>query len=178
MLVFCLFERSCVILWCFNHGFRVCTGARYFGGYIGDNNSKHDWLRERTLTWEKNINTISKTAGKYPLESYAAVVRVIQSEWIFLQHITWETGDMFAGVEKMLREKFLPRLFFGMTKALSPVVRALSNMPVRKSGLRLLNPVTSAQEKYLSSTRGSAELIRAMTGGGVFSNANHFLTLI
>ena len=27
------------------HGFRVCTGTRYIGGYIGDNESKHDWLR-------------------------------------------------------------------------------------------------------------------------------------
>ena len=32
------------------HGFRVYTGARYLGGYIGYNNSKRDWLRERTLT--------------------------------------------------------------------------------------------------------------------------------
>ena len=57
-----------------------CSQAHYLGGYIGDNKSKRDWLRERTLTWEKNINTIRKTAGKYPQESYAAIVRVIQSE--------------------------------------------------------------------------------------------------
>ena len=66
------------------HGFKVCTGARYMGGYIGDDNSKCDWLRDRTRTWEKNISTIRKTAGKYPQESYAAVVRAIQSKWIFL----------------------------------------------------------------------------------------------
>ena len=60
------------------HGFKVCTGARYLGGYIGDDKSKRDWLRECTLTWEKNINTISKTTGKYTQESYATVVRAIQ----------------------------------------------------------------------------------------------------
>ena len=48
------------------HGFRVCTGARYLGGYIGDDKSKRDWLTERTLKWENNVNTISKSAGKYP----------------------------------------------------------------------------------------------------------------
>ena len=53
------------------HGFKVCTGARYLGGYIKDDESKRDWLRKRTLTWEKNINTISKTMGKYPQEIYA-----------------------------------------------------------------------------------------------------------
>ena len=54
-------------------------GTRYLGGHIGDDESKHDWLRERTVTWEKNINTIRKTAGKYPQESYAALVRAFQS---------------------------------------------------------------------------------------------------
>ena len=67
------------------HGFRVCRGTRYRGGCIGEDDYKRDWLRERTLMWEKNINTIIKTAGKYTQESYAAVVRAIQSEWIFLQ---------------------------------------------------------------------------------------------
>ena len=73
------------------HGFRVCMGARYLGGYIGYDRSKRGWLREHTLTWEKNINTISKTVGKYPQESYARVVRAIQSELIFLQRFTWDT---------------------------------------------------------------------------------------
>ena len=81
-------------------------GARYLGGYIRENESKRNCLRERTLTWEKNINTISKNAGKYPQESYVAVVRAIQSEWIFLQHVTWDTGDEFTGVEKMILENF------------------------------------------------------------------------
>ena len=101
------------------HGFKVCTDARYLGGYIRDDKSKSDWLRERTLTWEKKTSTISKIAGKYPQESYAEVVRSIQSEWIFLQRVTWDTGDEFAGVEKMIRETFLPRLFFGKTKTLT-----------------------------------------------------------
>ena len=60
------------------HRFRVCTGAQYLGGYIGENDYKCDWLRELTLTWENNINAISKTARKYSQESYAAVVRAIQ----------------------------------------------------------------------------------------------------
>ena len=56
------------------HGFRVCMGARYLGGFIGDNKSKRGWLRERTLTWEKNTKMISKTVGKYIQEIYAAVI--------------------------------------------------------------------------------------------------------
>ena len=75
------------------HRFKVRMGARYLGGYIRDHESKSDWMRERTLMWEKNINTISKTMEKYAQESYSTVEFTIQSEWIFLQRVTWDTGN-------------------------------------------------------------------------------------
>ena len=53
--------------------------ARYIGGFIGYNDSKRDWLKKCTQVCEQNIHTISKTMGKYPKESYTAVVRAIQS---------------------------------------------------------------------------------------------------
>ena len=77
----------------------------------------------------------------------------------------------------MIQETFLPRPFFRRTKTLSPTVVTISTMPIKVDGLGLLNPVKSAKEKYLSSHRGSSELIRAMTGGGAFSNADHLWTL-
>ena len=48
-------------------------------------------------------------------------------------------------------------------------------MPIKKAGLGLLNPVTSDKGEYLSSQRVSTELIRAVTEGGSFSNADHLL---
>ena len=53
---------------------------------------------------------ISKIAGKYPQESYSAVACAIQSEWIFIQCLTWDIWDKSAGLEKMLRENFFPRV--------------------------------------------------------------------
>ena len=46
--------------------------------------------------------------GKYPQENYDMILRAIQSECIFLQKITKNTGDVFSGVEKPLQETFLP----------------------------------------------------------------------
>ena len=88
----------------------MCTGARYLGGFIGDGKYKRNWLEKITKTWEQNITRKSKTARKYNQESYAAVVRVIQMGWIFLQFITKNTGDKFMGMEKLLQIKILPRL--------------------------------------------------------------------
>ena len=91
-------------------------GAIYFGGYIRDDESKYEWLKERVDTWDQKICTIRKTAGKYPEESYATVVRAIQLEWIFLQNITTNMGDMFAGVETMIQETFFTRILLGNKK--------------------------------------------------------------
>ena len=52
------------------HGFKVC--------FIGDNESKYDRIKERTQTWDQKIHKVSETKGKYPQESYFAIVRNIQ----------------------------------------------------------------------------------------------------
>ena len=77
----------------------------------------------------------------------------------------------------MIQETFLPRIFFGKTKTLSPIVGYLSAMPVNKAVLGILNPVTSSQEKSLRSQQGSMELVQDMTRGGELSNADHLRTL-
>ena len=100
-----------------------------------------------------------KTAGKYTQKIYATLVRVIQLEWIILQRVTNNVGDAIAGMEKMLQENFLPQLFFGKSKSLSPIIRTLSTMLVKKSGLGLLNVMTFVKEKYLTLQRASTELI-------------------
>ena len=115
-------------------------------------------MRERILTWEKNIGTVSKTAGKYPQESYAAVVCAIKSEWIFIQRVTWDTEDTFSGVDKMIRETFLPRLFFGNMKTIYPIVGALSKILVNKSVLGSPEPSdvrTGEIIKLLAGERGT-----------------------
>ena len=48
-----------------HHGFNFCTGASYLGGYIGDDESKRDWLKDCMEKWERNICAVTKTAGKY-----------------------------------------------------------------------------------------------------------------
>ena len=60
-----------------HHGFKVCRIVHHLGTYIGDNEYKHDFLKEHTETWVQHICMIKK-AGKYHQESYAMVVCAIQ----------------------------------------------------------------------------------------------------
>ena len=50
-------------------------------------------------------------------------------------------------------------------------------MTAKKSGLGILNTVTLLKEIYLSSQRGSAEPILAVTGEVEFSNIDHLRML-
>ena len=57
----------------------------------------------------------------------------------------------------------LPRIFFGISKTLPPVVGGLSKLPVKKSGMGINHPVMSAADKYTKSLCASYELIDVVT---------------
>ena len=130
--------------------FKVCTGVRYLGGFIGDDKSKREWQRYHTPKREKNICEITKTAKKYPQESYDTLVYTIQLECIFSKRIKKYTWYAFAGVEKIIRETFLPFLLLGKSKYIPPIVVTLSTMAVKKSRLALQYSVPSPNKKYPS----------------------------
>ena len=116
---------------------------------------------------------ISKTAGKYLQNTYAAVVHAIQPEWIFLHCETKETGCAIAGVENLLWENVFPRLLFIKSKYLPPIVWTLTVIPVNKLGLGLQNLAMSADEKFRALQCASTELIRDVTGESEFSSIDN-----
>ena len=102
---------------------------------------------------------------------------MIQSEWIFLQDVTWDTGDAFSGVEKMIHGFFC--LVLSLERKTPPTHCKISKYDAgQETPIRLLNSVKSAKDKYQSSQKSSAEIVQAVTGGGELSNANHLLELI
>ena len=116
-------------------------------------------MKENTYIWERNIFKIGKTTGKHTQESYVAVVREIQSERIFLQHVTKNTGDAFVGGNKNLQETVSSELLFRMSKFLGPIIGTISVMSVKKPGLGLQNHVMSENLKNLSSRRARIDFI-------------------
>ena len=128
-----------------HHGFKVCTYASYLGGYIGDDVSKVNCIKNWMDKWERDICALRKMADKYPQESHAMATCTVQSGWIFLQYVTKDTGKAFKGLENVPQEIFLPHIFFGKSKTLPPIVGYLSKLPAKKYGLGLQNPVMSAK---------------------------------
>ena len=90
-----------------------CAQAHVIYWFIGDEKSRGDWLKERTKKWDRDIYALRKTADNYPQESYTAVARAVQLEWIFLQRVVKDTGQAFTGLERVLQDNFLPCIYFG-----------------------------------------------------------------
>ena len=88
-----------------------------------------------------------------------------------------DTGQAFTGLEEVLRENFLHRLLSGKPKTLPSIVVALSMLTVKKSGMVLQNPVTSAEEKFTSSLCTSDKLIGAVEHNKVFKTSDHIRRL-
>ena len=74
------------------------TGAHDLGGYIGDDRSKYDCIKERTEKLEGDICALRKTANEYPQKSYSTVARAVQPEWICLKCVTKDMGHALTGL--------------------------------------------------------------------------------
>ena len=93
-----------------------------------------------------------------------------------MQCITWDTGDAFAGVDKMIRETFC-LVFSPERQKPSPHCRRSSYNAYQDiwTGTPESSNIRKGEVPKLSAGKRGTNL--AVTGGGELSNANHLQTL-
>ena len=69
-------------------GFKVVTGSRYLGGFIGDQAEQREWVAQKASTWAEGILKLSKVVGRYPQAAYAGLQKSQQQEWQLLERVT------------------------------------------------------------------------------------------
>ena len=155
------------------HGFKVCTGAQYLSGYIGDDGYKGGWIQKRTEKWEREICVLRKTVEKYIQDGCAVEERAIQLEWIFFatREKRYRTG--IFGDRKISAGDLFALSLFVKQKNISPIKGALSTFLLKKNWLGLQNIVTPSKDKYNSLLHVSCKLIGAVKGKRDFSTANY-----
>jgi hypothetical protein len=62
-------------------------GQRYFGGFIGSNASKPDWLCGMVTTWVAAVEMLALLAGNYPQAAYTGFTFCLQNEWQYVQRV-------------------------------------------------------------------------------------------
>jgi len=161
---------------CFaDFGFKVVTGSRYLGGFIGDKAEQREWVEEKATTWAAGVIELSKVVGRYPQAAYAGLQKSLQQEWQFLQRVTSGLSDEFEVVEEALAENFLPTLFG--TGIQCDTKRQLACLPVKHAGLALPNPTTTAESNWKASTLICGHLVAALRGTTDFRSEDHTSTM-
>ena len=105
------------------------------------------------------------------------MVCVIQLEWIFLQHVTWNTGDAFTGVDKMIWETFFASYFLQKDEDPLPCRRISEYDAIQESWTETPEPSDISSGKVLKLHAREHRTDTGRNGGGEFSNANHLRTL-
>ena len=158
-------------------GFKIRTGCRYLGGFIGEQDARDLWLTEKISFWTDAIGVLSSIAKRFPQTAYAGLQQSLQQQWQFVQRVTKGTGTVFANVEQALASSFLPALF-GDTFEDDDAIRALASLPIKCAGLALPNPMETGASNYDSSVLICGHLLAAFRRvDTTFSTVSHRSTV-
>jgi hypothetical protein len=132
-----------------NYPFKLCTGSRHLGGFLGEEASFHPWLETKTATWTASLKSFIPACNAHPHAAYIGVQKSLQMEWQFLQRTTFCPPRFFQTMETVIADEIIPAIFGYTTGA--PIPRQLSKLCARAAGLGLFDPTWTADSNPLAS---------------------------
>jgi hypothetical protein len=152
--------------------FKVTTGSRYLGGYIGSQADRELWVREKVTFWSSAVTDLAFVALSHPQTAFAGLQKSLQHEWQFVQRVIADIGDCFFDVEDSITNIFLPALF-GETLQNCDYRRKLAALPVKFAGLGIPDPSATSESNFEASTLVCSHLLAAFRGVEPFSSMEH-----
>ena len=55
--------------------FKVTTGSRYLGGFIGEKGAQTEWIRGKVEKWVKGASQIATLAATHPQQAHIAFTK-------------------------------------------------------------------------------------------------------
>ena len=129
-------------------GVKVVSGSRFLGGYIGDDHGRKEYVKMKVQSWVDSVYCLSDAAKQQPQAAYAALVKYIQCEWMFLQRVVVNSSELFSALKDAIREVFWPSLF-------GSVVSDNEALPTRMGGMGVRDPVQTSSQYFDASRTGS-----------------------
>ena len=156
-----------------NRSFKIVTGHRYLGGFIGDDSTRDEWLSNKLLDWQTSVTNLALAAEKFPQSAYAGLQKCLQHEWSFIQRVIPNIGPQFQDLEDSIRSDFLSALFGELSIPEDDYRRDITCLPVKHSGLSIPNPSKSAQPNFQLSSNICSHLSDAIKGANEFFLPEH-----
>ena len=114
-------------------------------GFLGGASATDAFVLAKVDQWVSDIHHLSHMAESQPQAAYAALTKLLQHEWIFLQRVVPMCCTLFANLETALLSSFFPAMFG------CELEQRMFSLPVHFGGLGVDLPVTSADSMYATS---------------------------
>ena len=88
-------------------GFKVVTGSRYLGGFVGEDAAMSTWLEKKLTGWKEAVNELAYAAKTIPQAAYCGLQKSLQAGWQFVQRVVEGIGT----ISHRLLKRFLARFF-------------------------------------------------------------------
>ena len=154
-------------------GINIKVGARFLGGYIGEN--KNHYIGEKIQKWKNDIDKLTIACRDSPQAAYTALTKSVQFQWIFFQRIIDGVEEHFQTLDKALQNGFLPTLLGGN---ISIEESDLFSLPFDKGGLGILKPSRYSRLNYETSLKGNEQLISAVCQHNTLDLNQHYQRLL
>ena len=108
-------------------------GHRYLGSYIGTNEGKEEFIKEKCNEWSEELDGLASIALHEPQLSYSAFTFGSSRRWSFLMRTTPNISHLLVPIEDKIRHVLIPNITGRMLQSDSE--RALFALPARLGGL-------------------------------------------
>lgn len=153
--------------------FKMRTGARYLGSYVGSKKDQDEWLLTKVDDWTAATKTLAKAAEHFPQTANIGMTKSLLMELQCAQRVLDDIGDQFQPMEDAITSTCLPSLFGIKDIKEEEHIRKLAALPVKFSGLAILDPTTTAKDNHNASTLITAETVSALRGNKTFNSVDH-----
>lgn len=134
-------------------------GCRYLGSFIGNDDSKENFIKSSVMKWQKDINALSEIAKTEPQLAYSAYVYGVQRRWNFLTRTTPRISHLLGEIEECIQHVLLPAI---CGRQISDEDRKIMSLPVRLGGMAIENPGVNAESEYQNSKKVTEQIWRAI----------------
>ena len=157
-----------------SEGVQIVTGKRFLGGYVGDEEGRAAFLREKVEGWVHSVCALASAARNLPQTAHAAMTRSLQMEWDYVLRVVITDECALSPLREAIAKEFLPALFDG---PVTPSEADLMLLPARFGGTGIRDPIDRATAAYPASRASTKVVSRSIQGKAPFHPGDHRATL-
>ena len=84
----------------------MVSSYRFLGGVLGDISARDEFVSCKVCQWVSNVTHLTQLAVPQPQAAFATLIRCLQGEWVYLQHVIPGCGSLFSDLTNILRTQF------------------------------------------------------------------------